>query len=41
MSGGYLEHPVLAVAVNAPNPENALKFLDYLMDGKEGENNGV
>ena len=37
MSGGYLEHPVFAVAVDAPNPENALKFLDYLMDGQEGE----
>ena len=37
MSGGYLEHPVFAVAVDAPNPENALKFLDYLMDGQGGE----
>ena len=37
MSGGYLEHPAFAVAVDAPNPENALKFLDYLMDGQEGE----
>lgn len=37
MSGGYLEHPVFAVAVDAPNPENALKFLAYLMDGQEGE----
>lgn len=37
MSGGYLEHPVFAVAVNAPNPENALRFLDYLMNEREGE----
>ncbi len=37
MTGGYLEHPVFAVAVDAPNPENALKFLDYLMDRQGGE----
>ncbi|WP_216391400.1 hypothetical protein [Blautia sp. MSJ-19] len=37
MTGGYLEHPVFAVAVDAPNPENALKFLDYLMNGEGGE----
>ena len=35
MTGGYLEHPVLAVATEAPNPENALKFLEYLMTGQE------
>lgn len=37
MSGGYLEHPVFAVAADAPNTENALKFLGYLMDGQGGE----
>mgnify|MGYP002772532004 FL=1 len=37
MTGGYLEDPVFAVAVDAPNPENALKFLDYLMNGEGGE----
>lgn len=36
MSGGYLEHPVFAVAVDAPNLENTLKFLDYLMNDEEG-----
>ena len=33
----YLEHPVFAVAEGARNPENALKFLDYLMTGEGGE----
>ena len=37
MTGGYLEHPVFAVAVDAPNPGNALKFLDYLITGKGEE----
>lgn len=31
----YIKDPVFAVAVGTKNPENALKFLDYLMDGKE------
>lgn len=33
----YIKDPVFAVAVGTKNPENALKFLDYLMDGKEKE----
>ena len=31
----YIKDPVFAVAVGTKNPENALEFLDYLMDGKE------
>lgn len=31
----YIKDPVFAVAVGSKNPENALKFLDYLMDGQD------
>ncbi len=33
----YIKDPVFAVAVGTKNLENALKFLDYLMNGKEKE----
>lgn len=33
----HLERPVLAVADNAPNGENAKKFLDYLLENKVRE----
>lgn len=28
----YIKDPVFAVAVGTKNPENALKFLEYLME---------
>lgn len=31
----YIKEPVFAVAAGTKNPENALEFLDYLMDEKE------
>ena len=30
----YIKNPVFAVAVGTKNPENALKFLEYLMDNQ-------
>lgn len=30
----YLDKPVLGIAVGAPNPENAVRFLDFIMEGE-------
>lgn len=33
----YIKDPVFAVAVGTKNPENALKFLDYLLENTKAE----